>query len=134
MQSLLLGRRYFAWVGEETDRPYMFRIFPIMGFAPYLSFNNRNKGLTSMKYVKAEAILPENLLKEIQRYVQGETIYIPKPKKAYRKWGTHSGTRALIDERNACIQDAFKNGKTIDQLAFDYHLSCETIKKIVYRK
>ncbi len=46
MQSLLLGRRYFAWGGEKTDRPYIFRIFPMMGFAPYLVFTIKNKGLT----------------------------------------------------------------------------------------
>lgn len=31
-----------------------------------------------MKYVKATTILPEELLVEIQKYVQGRTIYIPK--------------------------------------------------------
>ncbi|WP_175989187.1 CD3324 family protein [Bacillus sp. Marseille-Q1617] len=87
-----------------------------------------------MKYVNADKILPENLLKEIQHYVHGETIYIPKPKKAYKRWGSKSGSRALIDERNACIKEAFKNGTTIGQLALEHHLSCETIKKIVYRK
>jgi len=31
-----------------------------------------------MAYVKASAVLPEKLISEIQEYVQGETIYIPK--------------------------------------------------------
>ena len=38
-----------------------------------------------MKYVKANAVLPESLITEIQKYIQGETIYIPKQAKHY-KW------------------------------------------------
>jgi hypothetical protein len=133
MQSLLLEWRYFAWGGQQSDRLYMFRVFPMMGFVPYLLFID-NKGMSSLKYVNADGLLPEKLLKEIQNYVQGETIYIPKPRNTYKKWGSQSGARALIDERNERIQHAFKNGEKIDQLALEHHLSCETIKKIVYRK
>lgn len=71
---------------------------------------------------------------EIQKYVQGETIYIPKPRNNHQKWGTQSGGRKYIDQRNAMIKKAFKNGTTIDQLADEYFLSIETIKKIVYAK
>jgi Mor family transcriptional regulator len=87
-----------------------------------------------MKYVKANGILPESLIIEIQKYIQGETIYIPKKKAFHRKWGTRSGTRKAIDERNSAIRTAFKGGRTIDQLAVEYYLSTETIKKIVYSK
>ncbi|GIN39773.1 MULTISPECIES: CD3324 family protein [Heyndrickxia] len=87
-----------------------------------------------MKYVKASTVLPENLIMEIQKYVQGETIYIPKPRNNHQKWGTQSGGRKYIDQRNAMIKKAFKNGTTIDQLADEYFLSIETIKKIVYAK
>lgn len=85
-----------------------------------------------MKYVKATTILPEELILEIQKYVQGETIYIPKQKTTYQKWGTLSGGRKSIDDRNASIKNAFKNGRTFNQLAEEYFLSIETIKKIVY--
>ncbi|WP_439024344.1 CD3324 family protein [Bacillus halotolerans] len=86
-----------------------------------------------MAYVKATAILPEKLISEIQKYVQGKTIYIPKPETSHhQKWGACSGTRKLIDDRNTSIKKAFKNGKTINQLSDEYHLSTETIKKIVY--
>ncbi|OZI11805.1 hypothetical protein CEW92_09760 [Bacillaceae bacterium SAS-127] len=87
-----------------------------------------------MKYVKATNVLPEQLIIEIQKYVQGETIYIPKQKKSYEPWGTRSGSRKTLDNRNSSIQQAFKNGQTIAQLAEDYFLSVETIKKIVYKK
>ncbi|WP_100332236.1 CD3324 family protein [Bacillus xiapuensis] len=85
-----------------------------------------------MSYVKANAVLPEQLIIEIQKYVQGEAIYIPKPKAARQKWGTRSGSRQQFDARNASIRQAFENGRTLEQLAEDYFLSAETIKKIVY--
>jgi Mor family transcriptional regulator len=87
-----------------------------------------------MKYVKAESVLPQSLLKEIQKYVEGETLYIPKRKAEYRKWGSRSGSRRIIDERNAKIKAAFSNGKSIYDLAREHYLSSETIKKIVYKK
>lgn len=87
-----------------------------------------------MKYVKANTVLPEQLIIEIQKYVQGESIYIPKPQAKYKKWGTRSGGRQLIDERNSSIKNAYKSGKTMNQLADEYFLSIETIKKIVYSK
>ncbi|MGE7662247.1 CD3324 family protein [Peribacillus sp. NPDC097197] len=87
-----------------------------------------------MTYVKATAVLPEALIQEIQKYVQGETIYIPKPDQTHHKWGTRSGSRKLIDERNASIKYAFKTGTSIHQLAEEHFLSTETIKKIIYSK
>ncbi|MFR2839710.1 MAG: hypothetical protein ACLTBU_11525 [Zhenhengia sp.] len=30
-----------------------------------------------MKYRKAESVLPQELLKQIQQYIQGEYVYIP---------------------------------------------------------
>jgi len=87
-----------------------------------------------MKYVKANAILPKELLAEIQKYVQGEMIYIPKPEETYQKWGTRSGGRKLIDDRNTSIRNEFKSGRSIHQLGEEYYLSVETIKKIVYSK
>ncbi len=85
-----------------------------------------------MKYTNANKVLPEKLIVEIQKYVQGETLYIPKPETAYRKWGTSSGGRRLLDHRNAAIKASFHSGSSIKQLAKEYYLSTETIKKIVY--
>ena len=46
--------------------------------------------------------------------------------------GTRSGGRKQLDERNKAIKEAFKSGIAIHQLAEEYFLSGETIKKIVY--
>lgn len=85
-----------------------------------------------MKYINAQTVLPEQLIIEIQKYVQGETLYIPKPETNYQKWGMASGSRQRLDERNAAIREAFIKGARIEQLAQEYYLSVETIKKIVY--
>lgn len=106
----------------------------MFGFAPYYHSKYMNKGLAELIYVKANNILPEELILEIQKYIQGETLYIPKPKSHHQKWGTLSGTRKKIDERNAFIRNEFNDGKTIYQLADEYFLAIETVKKIVYSK
>ncbi|WP_400244442.1 CD3324 family protein [Niallia sp. JL1B1071] len=85
-----------------------------------------------MKYTNATHVLPEKLIVEIQKYVQGETLYIPKQENAYKKWGTSSGGRNMLDRRNNAIKAAFANESTLQALAKEYHLSTETIKKIVY--
>ena len=85
-----------------------------------------------MRYMNANQVLPEKLILEIQKYIQGETLYIPKKETEYRKWGTSSGGRKMLDRRNAAIKNSFNNGIRIEQLAIDYYLSVETIKKIVY--
>ncbi|MBA2176162.1 hypothetical protein H0266_14795 [Halobacillus locisalis] len=87
-----------------------------------------------MSYVKAESILPPELLEELQKYVQGKMIYIPKDKSDYQKWGTRSGSRTRLDQRNRIIKEKFKSGINIDEISEEYFLSAETIKNIVYQR
>lgn len=49
-----------------------------------------------MKYINADIILPEELLKEVQKYVQGGMVYIPKPEGLRKKWGENSGSRVYL--------------------------------------
>ena len=85
-----------------------------------------------LKYINANKVLPEKLIVEIQKYVQGETLYIPKQETERLKWGTSSGARQMLDRRNEFIKNSFINGNSIEQLAEEYYLSTETIRKIVY--
>ena len=86
-----------------------------------------------MKYRNARDIFPEKLLKQIQKYVSGETIYIPAGAEK-KDWGATSGYQQYIRERNATIRDSFQNGKTIEALMEEYSLSYDSIKKVVYSK
>ncbi len=87
-----------------------------------------------MNYVNAGAVLPDYLLKEIQQYVQGEIIYIPTLKGVRKKWGAETGYREYLEVRNREIRECFLNGRKIEQIANEYSLSIESIKKIVYKK
>ena len=87
-----------------------------------------------MKDSNIEEILPKELLLEIQQYVQGKTLYIPKIKDNYKKWGDTTQSKTMTAARNNEIRSAFDGGLTIDELCDQYSLSPESIKKIVYSK
>ena len=84
-----------------------------------------------MKYLNAAELLPEHLLKEIQTYVDGEILYIPKIS-SKKGWGAANGSRIFYQERNKEIRRLFQSGFSIDTLAEQYGLASTTIKKIVY--
>lgn len=86
-----------------------------------------------MKYENGEDIFPEQLLKQIQKYVSGKLVYIPSGDKR-REWGETSGYKQYLHERNRSIKNKFDDGISIEQLSNEYYLSCDTIKKIVYSK
>ena len=87
-----------------------------------------------MQYENGKDIFPERLLKQIQKYVSGKLVYIPSPEEKKKDWGEKSGYRQYLQKRNQDIQMKFRNGVTIGQLADEYCLSHETIKKIAYSK
>ncbi len=88
-----------------------------------------------MKYVNGESIFPEQLLKEIQKYIQhGGIVYIPKPKGLHKKWGQHSGSRHYLDTRNEEIRSKFLKGASMEELSDLFCLSYHSIKKIFYSK
>ena len=84
-----------------------------------------------MKYINAAEILPEQLLKELQTYIDGVVLYIPKAS-TKKEWGAMSGARTFYQERNKEIQKLFKEGYSIDVLTQQYGLAYSTIKKIIY--
>lgn len=86
-----------------------------------------------MKYVNGKNIFPEHLLKQIQKYAAGKLVYIPSMEQK-KDWGETTGYRNYLLKRNHDIRLKFRNGITIEQLAEEYCLSYETIRKIVYSK
>ena len=85
-----------------------------------------------MKYKNASDILPDDLLKEVQQYAAGETLYFPKDT-ARKKWGEESGARRFFQQRNAEIRQKYSQKVSIERLADEYCLSEETVRKIVFR-
>lgn len=86
-----------------------------------------------MKYENAKDLLPNYLLEQVQRYAAGKLLYIPKTEEP-KGWGEASGTRKKLEKRNASIQFLYSSGKTISELAEEFYLSTDSIKKIVYGK
>lgn len=87
-----------------------------------------------MAYLKGEQSLPPELLKEVQKYVQGALVYIPRATNERMGWGQRNGTRQFLDQRDAAIREARSMGTTVDELAERHALSADAIRKILYRK
>ena len=86
-----------------------------------------------MKYENARDILPAKLLEEIQKYAEGKVIYIPRTEKT-RGWGEASGYRDRLNKRNALICSRYSSGESVMEIAEEFFLSPETVKKLVYGK
>ena len=87
-----------------------------------------------MKYMNANAILPAELVEELQKYMQAGYIYIPAKTEQHKSWGELSGCRKELEYRNKKIISEYKQGVSIKNLADFYHLSVYTIRKIIYQK
>lgn len=79
-----------------------------------------------MSYQNGKEVFPPALLKEIQRYVQGTCVYIPRIGERQRK---PNGLR----ERNAEICRRYAEGQSVRRLAEEYYLSSQAIYKILAR-
>ena len=86
-----------------------------------------------MKYKNAADILPPGLLQEVQCYIEGEILYIPRSD-SKQEWGAVSGSKKFYLERNYQIRELFQNGKSVEELAEKFGISNSAIKKIVYPK
>lgn len=84
-----------------------------------------------MGYKKAANILPEELVKQIQEYVDGETIYIPRISENKKEWGSQTSTRQELRERNHSIYQDHLAGIHTEQLAEKYYLSPKSIQRII---
>lgn len=86
-----------------------------------------------MKYKNAAEVLPPGLLREVQYYIEGELLYIPKTK-SKQGWGAVSGSRKFYLDRNSQIRELFYGGMSVKKLAEKFGLSDSAIKKIIYQK
>jgi Mor family transcriptional regulator len=84
-----------------------------------------------MRYSKAQNVLPEEILKIIQEYVDGEYLYIPRKNGNEKAWGEKSGTRNSLKHRNVEIFNKHNEGASVIELANEYYLSEKSIRRIV---
>lgn len=84
-----------------------------------------------MKYLNAAEVLPEELIREIQKHISGNLIYVPN---AYtpKKWGEKSGSREYYRKRNQAIYEEYQGGAGMNELTEKYGLAYDTIRRIIY--
>ena len=82
-----------------------------------------------MSYLRAEEVLPKELIETIQQYVSGKAIYIPSAEK--KAWGSGTDTRSYLQERNRRIYEEYQEGAPVKELASDYSLSEKSIQRII---
>ena len=83
-----------------------------------------------MNYLNAKEVLPPELFQEIQKYAGGNLLYVPLVEEKEKHWGELSGQKLYYKKRNRMIQNKFLYGVTVEELADEYALSQETVKKI----
>lgn len=81
-----------------------------------------------MSYINANIVLPKELIREIQRYVKGINLYIPK---VPEKKSNPSSYKLEIRLRNQEIYELFLQGEKVSQLATKYHLPDKSIYRIL---
>lgn len=84
-----------------------------------------------MKYKNAQNILPNAFLNQLQQYVDGIYLYIPKKDNSKKSWGQDSGLKQELAKRNSEIYQKFLEGKSVKELARSYYLTENSIRRII---
>ena len=87
-----------------------------------------------MGYKRADSVLPDEIIKLIQQYVDGVNLYIPRKDGERKEWGSNTKTKQEMIVRNNTIKDDYNSGVSISELAERYFLSEKSIQRIVYSK
>jgi DNA-binding NarL/FixJ family response regulator len=86
-----------------------------------------------MSYIKATDVLPKELLDLIQKYVEGEYIYIPKKECNRKLWGENTKSKVETSARNTDIYKIYEEGVSVKIISEMYYLSSKSIQKIVLK-
>ncbi len=84
-----------------------------------------------MGYQNPIDLLPKELLEQLQEYVEGQIIYIPKKKANRKLWGENTDTKQFLSSRNRRIYVDFQNGMDLGQLSEKYFLTEKSIQRII---
>ena len=84
-----------------------------------------------MGYIRAEEILPIEIIELIQEYVDGANIYIPRKQENRQEWGAKTAYKFELRNRNYSIYKDFLAGVTVNELAERYYLSEKSIQRII---
>ena len=82
-----------------------------------------------MRYIRADEILPSELLEAVQKYIDGQLIYIPS--KERQEWGSVTASRKYYCERNREIFLEWKAGASTEELSLRFSLSEKSVQRIL---
>ena len=82
-----------------------------------------------MRYIRAYEILPPELLEAVQKYIDGQLIYIPSKEK--QEWGSVTASRKYYCERNREIFLEWKAGASTEELSLRFSLSEKSVQRIL---
>ena len=88
----------------------------------------------AVSYIKAEEILPEELIRKIQEYADGVYIYITRRPGNRQPWGQETGYKAELKLRNDRIRNDYAAGENVTALSRKYHLSEKSIRRILQKR
>jgi len=84
-----------------------------------------------MSYKRAVQILPDNLLEQVQEYIDGEFLYIPRKSGNKKKWGSKTSIRKELCQRDTQIYKDYLSGFSMQELTEKYYLSLKSIQRII---
>lgn len=84
-----------------------------------------------MSYKKVDKILPVEVIKLIQNYIDGELIYIPRKEENRKIWGEGTNIRKELYSRNKKIYEEYLISVSIKDLSKKYYLSEKSISRII---
>jgi Mor family transcriptional regulator len=84
-----------------------------------------------MSYKRAKHILPTELLELVQKYVDGECIYIPRKSSNKKEWGSRTSIRTELALRDMQIYKDYQTGYNLGYLSQKYFLSLKSIQRII---
>ncbi len=84
-----------------------------------------------MRYARAQDILPADLVTQLQQYVDGAYLYIPRKQENRLAWGARTHSKRETAMRNAVIFQEAEAGKPVSELAKAYFLTEKTIRRIL---
>ncbi|MHB8130889.1 MAG: CD3324 family protein [Mobilitalea sp.] len=87
-----------------------------------------------MSYIKAEIVLPQNLLALVQEYAEGQYLYIPKKADNRKVWGENTDSKYRVKLRDIEIYSKYKSGSCATSLANEYFLSLKSIQRILLKE
>lgn len=87
-----------------------------------------------MSYQNMMSLLPKELVEQIQEYIDGKVIYIPKKLENKKCWGENTDTKRFLALRNCNIRLDFQKGMNVKLLSEKYFLTEKSIQRILKKE